>query len=1335
MNKYRESLLFYVNGERRIIQSGSMDMTMSLVNYLRSEGLTGTKLGCNEGVCGACTVMLSKFDTVKNRVEHLAINSCLTPLYALDGKHVTTVEGIGSPTYPHPVQERIALLHGTQCGFCSPGFSMSLYALLRNNPHELPTEAEIEECLAGNLCRCTGYRPILDAAKTLARDNRWNQDGAGCGRADCCKLKAENDASPCHEKSKFRQYNASQELIFPPALVRYAKAQIDGDAEQCMGHLRLASPPSTALVYRPMTMAGVQDIFSKHHHAALVAGNTAFRLQSYADLVRRPHVYIGDIVELQELHLSDEGQELVVGGCVTLAQLLQKVQTISRLGALRDCLARIGNPHVRNAATVGGHIATIPSSSDLIPVLLVLHAAVSLQHAVSGVQRTVSLDRYLHDGAGLADGEIITHAHIPLNSTSAASGALVFVHSQKQSMRKANDSTIVSCGMRVSIDPVTFRVLDASFVFAGLDRTYFVAQETASLAHGADWSDSGFINSTLLETCAQEAASALADNVDRPKYRISLAASLLYQFWMASCREFGIDHGLGPRIPDDYLAYTQPKSMISEQSFAPVEEKAIIGKGEPHLSALKHTTGQAIYVDDMPPVHGELSVGLVLSTRSHARILSIDPSQALDMEGVYPKLFTASEIPGKNVWNLWQDEEILASKEVHFHGQIIAAVAAKDRETARRAADAVVIEYEDLPTIYSIDQAIEQESFFEEVSEIECGDVEAAFANADLVFEGEARCGAQEHLYMEPQAFLAVPKGEDDEYDVFATTQSPHNCQATVAKTLGIPANRVYCRSKRLGGAFGGKDLPSALFASVTAVVAQSTGKPSRLVFRRDQDMRITGQRHPFLGKWKVGVMQDGRIVGRKVEVFSNGGHSHDCSVPVMNNCLSSLDGCYYSPNAHFVGRVCKTNIASTTAFRGFGACQGEFIVESMMREVAESLGMDADLLRRINLYKEGELSPSSYHIHDWTVPQMFEEIQQSAEYAKRKIAIDEYNKQSMFRKRGIALVSTKHGITIGSREMLEAAALVHIHLDGSVMVHHHGVEMGQGLHTKMAMVAADALSVPLSSVYIPGSSTEVLANSTPTGASISTDLNGGAVLKACKALASRLQPYRERMPNSDFPAAVRAAFADQVDLSERAFFNIDMIPENFASKRGFNYLYYTQGVAIAEVELDTLTGAHTAHRVDILMDVGRSLNKAVDIGQIEGAFMQGVGWCTTEELMLDTSSGALSTNRLGLYRVPTCMDIPRDFRVAILEGVEYKHLNNIHSSRAVGEPPLFLGSSVFFGLREAVKAARASHSTLHMDIPATVETLRMACDDSITTIADKLEGQGKLAKSTIQRI
>ncbi|KAI8318165.1 xanthine dehydrogenase, partial [Martensiomyces pterosporus] len=1330
----------------------SFDPEQPLVEYLRKEGLTGTKVSCGEGACGACTVMVSQFNLLAGRVEHRAINSCITPLYALDGKHVVTVEGIGNQQLPHPVQERIALLHGTQCGFCTPGFSMSLYTLLRNQTGGLPSEAEVEQCLSGNLCRCTGYRPILDAAKTLARDNAWNSGvggGVGCGRADCCRL-AENGAcgqpsedgnsSKCLTKAKFRKYDASQELIFPPSLL-WSRTT-----------LSLARQPTaasrTSRIYRPLTLADLHAVRASHPDSALVAGGTMPWRNEGKDTL----VYLGDIDELKGVDLvGGAPPKLVVGSSVTFAQLLDRTRSMlapgieqipyaSHITALHDCLARIAGPQVRNAATIGGHVAGCPSASDLLPVLLALGASIvcrSMAGAHASPQRTLQLSEYV-SGSMAEPNDMVTEIHIPLPSETP-SGAAVYVQSLKQSMRKANDSAVVSCGMRVCVDLSTGKVSEATFAFSGVRQDcHVLAHETAQMALGKLWTDQNFIESGLLEQCAREIAAQLTPNTDRAKYRVALATSLLYRFWSSSCQALRLGstpNGSGA----EQLSYQPPQPVISQQTFAPVMEDTLIGKGEPHVSSLKHATGEAVYVDDMPPFAGEYHLGLVMSTRAHARILSIDATKCLAIEGVYPKLFTAKDIPGTNLWNIRKDQEILSSGEVHFHGQFIAAIIAKDRETARRAADLVAVEYEDLPAVFTVDDAIRQKSFFNDVLEVEGGDVDQAFEHSDHVFEGEARCGAQEHFYMEPHAIIVVPKGEDSEMDVYATTQSQKRCQEGVAEAMGVPMNRITCHVKRIGGGFGGKDSLSDPIASISAVAASHAKRPVRAVLTRTQDMRVTGQRHPYLGRWKLGVNKNGKVTAFKVDLYSNGGFSYDCSTMVMMVSLSSCEGCYYFPNAKFTGRVCKTNIQSSTAFRGFGACQAEFICESMMAEVAEKLGIPVVAFREMNLYKEGSLTPSRYPLHDWTLPQMFAQLQESAEYEARHKAVQEFNAKSMFRKRGIALLPTKHGITFGIRSFNEAAAMIHIYLDGTVLVHHHGVEMGQGLHTKMSMIAADALGIPLESVYVKGSSTDVLANPTPSGASFCTDLNGGAVLKACRALASRLKPYRECMPSSSFADIALAAYMDQIDLSERSFFKLDKIPENFADKRGFDFFYYTQGVAISEVELDTLTGSHTIRRVDILMDVGRSINKALDIGQIEGAFMQGVGWATSEEWMLDTQDGSVFTRRPALYRVPTAMDIPRDFRVAILEGVEYKHSAGVHSARAIGEPPLFLGASVFFALREAVKAATAQATgdgdIIHMDIPATCETLRMACKDNITHIADMIEAQGLLAGSTIQRI
>ncbi|KAJ1963652.1 hypothetical protein GGI12_001932 [Dipsacomyces acuminosporus] len=1287
-DKYRTSLLFYVNGQRRLLHSGSFDPEQRLVDYLRSEGLTGTKLGCAEGACGACTVMVSRYNVDQNKVAHASVNACLCPLYALDGKHVVTVEGIGTQKLPHPVQERIALLHGTQCGFCTPGFSMSLYAKLRSLPNgALPTEAEVEQCLSGNLCRCTGYRPILDAAKTLASDNAWN----------------------------------------------------------------------SSRVYCPLTLAQLQELCITTKNVRLVAGNTMLKRYSASqgDHENAALVYIGDVDELRRIDFSGntEAPKLVVGSCVTLAQVLEWTQGmlasktelqpyLSRIRALHDCLVRVAGPQVRNVATIGGHIAGSPPASDIIPLLLALDASIvfrSLEDKSGIAESALPLSEYIARVRSMAvAGDIIVGIAIPLPQKNSA--IATYVCSLKQSMRKANDTAVVGCGMRVDVDVQTGCVADARFVFSGISQQgHCYAQDTVQELLGKQWNDPKFVESDLLEACARDLAAQLTPNVDRAKYRVALATSLLYQFWTTSCQQLHLE-GKRQDSAQDQLGYQQPQPVISQQTFAPVEEGALIGKTEPHMSALKHATGEAVYTDDIPPFAGEYYLGIVMSKRAHAKILSIDATKSLAMEGVYPKLFTHKDIPGSNVWNIFKDQEILASNKVHFYGQFIAGVIADSRETARMAAEQVVVEYEDLPAIYTIDDAIEQNSFFDVVNQVGDDDVAQAFANSDHVFEGEARCGAQEHFYMEPHAVIVVPKGEDDEIEVHATTQSLMRCQSAVAHSLNIPLNRISCQTRRVGGGFGGKDSLCDQIVSISALAAMHSKRPVRAVLTRVEDMQVTGKRHPYLGKWKLGVNKNGKVTALQMDIYSNGGFSYDCSVFVMMVSLSSAEGCYYFPNAKFTGRICKTNTQSSTAFRAFGACQIEFVCESMMSEVAERLGIPTNTFRQMNMYREGWLNPSKYPIHDWTVPAMFESLHGSAEYEARRKEIEEFNKRSQFKKRGIAILPTKHGITYGISNFNEAAALVHIQLDGSVLVHHMGVELGQGLHTKMAMIAADALSIPLESVYIRGSATDVVANPTPTGASICTDINGGAVFKACEALAARLKPYRKA--NMPFARSVLAAYEDQVDLSERAFFKLESIPQDFAHKRGFNYFYYTQGVAVSEVELDTLTGSHTIRRVDILMDVGRSINKAVDIGQIEGAFVQGVGWATTEEWMLDTSNGSPFTSTPSSYKIPTAMDIPRDFRVSILEGHEYKHLRTVHSARAIGEPPLFLGVSVFFALREAVKAARAQSTAdsggkdvIHMDLPATCESLRMMCGDNITRIADKVEAQGLLPESTIQRI
>ncbi|KAJ1726090.1 hypothetical protein LPJ61_005428 [Coemansia biformis] len=700
-----------------------------------------------------------------------------------------------------------------------------------------------------------------------------------------------------------------------------------------------------------------------------------------------------------------------------------------------------------------------------------------------------------------------------------------------------------------------------------------------------------------------------------------------------------------------------------------------------------------------------------MSDRAHANILSIDAAPALALSGVH-RVLTARDVPGPNVWNIFHDEEILPSDTVHHVGQPVALVIADTQRRAQEAARLVKVEYEDLPAILTVREAVQKESWFPEVRQLQTGDVDAAFADADFVFEGESFCGGQEHFYLETMGSIAVPKGEDGELDIYASTQNPTEVQMVCAEALGLPASRVVCHVKRLGGG-------SVLISVFTALGAHHTGRSVRLVLDRDEDMQFSGQRHPFYGTWKVGVQRNGRLLALRARIYSNGGCSRDLSMGVLERALAHADNCYLIPNTHFIGRVCRTNTQSNTAFRSFGGCQGMILLESMLCEVADKLALPVEQMRELNMYKEGDSTPFKQKLVEWNVPQMWTQIKDKAEFARRRAEVDQFNARSRYRKRGLSLLPTKFAISFGVKHLNQGMALVHVYMDGSVLVAHGGTEMGQGLHTKMAMVAAETLEVPLDTVFISETATNTAANTSPTAASASSDLNGYAIYNACKELADRLRPYHERMSGESFAKIARAAYMDRCNLTASGHYAPPDIGFDW-EKQKLHFFYFTQGVALAEVELDTLTGAHSTCRVDIIMDVGNSLNKAIDIGQIEGAFVQGQGWTTTEEFLYMPRSGRLFTQGPGNYKIPSAMDIPRDFRVSLLEGAP-NTLKTIFSSKGVGEPPLFLGASVFFALRDAVLAAR-KHSnctdTLHLESPATAEVLRLACEDELVELA-----------------
>lgn len=500
-------------------------------------------------------------------------------------------------------------------------------------------------------------------------------------------------------------------------------------------------------------------------------------------------------------------------------------------------------------------------------------------------------------------------------------------------------------------------------------------------------------------------------------------------------------------------------------------------------------------------------------------------------------------------------------------------------------------------------------------------------------------------------------------------------------------------------------------------------------MLNRDEDIATSGQRHPFLCHWKVGVTKEGKLLALDADVFANGGFSQDLSAGVVDRTLLHIDNVYKIPNVHVRGRICKTNTVSNTAFRGFGGPQGMFFAECFMEEVADHLDIPVEQLRSLNMYKPGEKTHFNQEIKDWHVPLMYKQVLEESSYKERRQAVDKYNKNHKWSKRGLSIIPTKFGISFGATFMNQAGALVHIYRDGSVLVAHGGVEMGQGLHTKMTMIAAEALKIPQSDVFISETATNTVANTSPTAASASSDLNGYAVFNACDQLNERLQPYREKTPSATLKELANAAYFDRVNLSAQGYYRTPDVGYVWGKNTGQMFFYFTQGVTAAEVQIDTLTGDWTPLRADIKMDVGRSINPAVDYGQIEGAFIQGQGLFTTEESLWHRGTGQVATKGPGNYKIPGFRDIPQIFNVSLLKDVEWEHLRTIQRSRGVGEPPLFMGSSVFFAIRDALKAARRQwgvSDVLSLQSPATPERIRVSCADPIIERCRVVPGEGE---------
>lgn len=760
-----------------------------------------------------------------------------------------------------------------------------------------------------------------------------------------------------------------------------------------------------------------------------------------------------------------------------------------------------------------------------------------------------------------------------------------------------------------------------------------------------------------------------------------------------------------------------------------------------HESAEFHVTGEAKYIDDFLTNEITLNGYIYKSPYAYAKLKSFDLSEAKQVKGVHAVL-SHKDIPGiNNVGPIIHDEKALPDEEVVFKGQVVFLVAAENQKAGLEALSKIKVEFEELKPVLTIEEAIEKDELLHPARKIERGNIEEGFKNSVHIIEGELKTGNQEHWYLETQISLAVPS-EGAEMKVYSSTQNPMETQLLVAEVLGRPIHEIEVEMRRMGGAFGGKEAMGNHIAVWAALLANATKRPVKLRLERDDDQIITGKRHPYLSKYKAGFDAEGKILAYYVELNANAGCATDLTMSILERAMLHAENSYYIPNVKIMGYARKTNTVSNTAYRGFGGPQGIAVIEIVMDKIARKLKKDANEIRYKNFFgiDEKNITPYGQKVENNRLFMIWEQLQKTSEYQERRKAVDKFNSENKFYKKGLAITPVKFGISFTSSFLNQAGALVNVYIDGTVLVNHGGTEMGQGLNTKMMQVAALEFGIEHKNVKVNATSTSKVPNSSPTAASSGTDMNGMAVKIACEKIKYRIAEVIATEFNKkdkskktlkediifennfiidkknperkiEFAKAIPIVRFNRVSLSATGFYKTPGVDFDREKGTGNPFFYFAFGMSVSEIKLDILTGRIEFLRADILHDVGKSINKNIDIGQIEGAFIQGVGWVTTEECKWD-DKGTLLNHSPDTYKIPSVQDIPKDFRVEILENAP--NPNTIRQSKAVGEPPFMHALSTWLAIKDAISAVKNHQIEPHFEIPATNENILLWIDEMI---------------------
>ena len=1406
-------LRFYVNDELFTIKDP--DPRTLLADFLRSPevGLTGTKKVCAQGGCGACTVMLSSYDSENRSVEHRSINSCMRPICSLDGMKVTTTEGIGSVNSEvDPVQYGIAINNGSQCGFCTPGWVMNMHAFLAANQGKKLTKKEIEDNFDGNICRCTGYRPILKAMKEFAVD--WDPEVDGKDTMTCVADPAELP----NVKAGIRT-NFPKSLEKEPHSVSFEK---DGFTWS-----------------RPLTLEDLRPILAKGYgpdELKLTVGNTSIGVYNQFPLNEDDYYYpkhyvdIDHIQELHQWHVDKKG--ITVGGSTTYTTLLNRLKDLEQSKKItKDQKAAVQTLHymahrtagaiVRNAASLAGNTMLVvhhiekgsPFPSDLFTALVGLGAKVEIfssEWKSTKMYDLLDFANQYHKDEALSRHSIIVAYHIPYT------GKDDFIRCYKVALRHENSHSIVNAALRFPI--VKNKIENPTVVFGGIAPVAFRAQKLEEFLHGKSLNNKAVqVALDVLEKELEEIMAAYAARLESvpnegftDQYRKQLAASYLYKHFVYVLSELDkkkVPYNIasaGERVPRPVTEGKQYYSSYPEEY--PVNQPII------KLSAFMQATGEAKYIHDMfLPPRGLVSAW-VTSASASANICYQIPGEKSAQPATATQLrdHLASKFPGFKDLVDWRDvpqqseifqghgdDPIFVVDKVTAQGQSIALVLAEEETLAYEIAYYVshkCINYDQVEEpIITIEEALEKGRIFEDCPNGSSGPTHIWKITRDgsnlgwmedpfdlpmdqiimtnetidgeecLLVQGWQKSGAQIHFYMESQCGV-VETGEHNEVILYPASQSPNSVQSMVKSVLGLNANDIDIKIKRLGGAYGGKTTRSSFIATPISVAAWKHKRPVKLVMRREVDTGLVGHRHPVLTNYQIAISKGdkngngaGKIKGLSINWWSNGGNTYDASFTVMDCLQLRSSSAYYVPNYQSMGDVCRTNLASNTAFRAFGMIQGVLGLEDGIEAAAHHLGIQAEDIREHNLYTIGQTTPYGQPLDNLYIKEVWKYSREKIDFDARLKKVQEFNQKNRWTKRGICMMPILYGAGYNAVFLEQGGALVEVYeQDGTIVIRTGGVEMGQGINTKIAQVAAEALNVPLRMIRIGETDVAVVPNPISTGASTGSSLNAGAVRKACLELRQRLEEYclslltkngsewcRENKVNfwdytngwqteidgsSLWETIVGKAYFDRINLTGQARYrqpggggvDSNLSYHKGSCKETLNYFVgFTYNAACTEIELDVLTGEYKILQSDIIYDNGKSLNPAIDIGQIEGGFVQGLGYVLTEELVYEEKGekrGRLNTLNTWRYKPPATSTIPFKLNVHLFPREEVNvpaDPNLLLGAKEVGEPPLVLAATAYFAIKRAVLSAREDAGVkgwFRMDAPATVQRIRTAC-------------------------